>query len=67
VLVIEMVIPGPGVPHIGKLLDLQMLTGPGGEERTAEEYEALLARAGLKLSRILPTASPLSIIEAVPN
>jgi hypothetical protein len=33
--------------------------------RTAEEYRELLAAAGLRLTRIIPTASPYSIIEAV--
>ena len=46
-------------------LDLEMLTSPGGAERTAEEYGALLAQAGFRLTRIVPTKSPFSIIEAV--
>ncbi len=33
--------------------------------RTADEYAALLAAAGLKLSRIIPTRSPFSIVEGV--
>ena len=36
----------------------------GGRQRTEEEFEALLAKADLKLSRILPTQSPVCIIEA---
>jgi hypothetical protein len=36
-----------------------------GRERTAAEFAALLAAAGLDLARIIPTRSPLSIIEAV--
>jgi hypothetical protein len=43
-----------------------MLVMTGGRERTAKEYEALLARGGFKLSRIVPTASPFSVIEARP-
>ncbi len=64
VLIVEMVVPGPNEPHPAKLLDLVMLTVPGGRERTAEEYAALLARAGLRLERIVPTASPVSVVEA---
>ena len=38
---------------------------PGGEERTAQEYEALLAKAGFKLAKVVPTESVVSIIEAI--
>jgi hypothetical protein len=37
----------------------------GGEERTLEEYEALLAKASFKFTRVVPTESVVSIIEAV--
>jgi len=46
--------------------DIHMLAATGGMERTAAEYRALLAQAGLELARIVPTASSFSIIEAVP-
>jgi O-methyltransferase domain/Dimerisation domain len=65
VLIVEMVIPDPNVPGISKLLDLQMLLFLTGRERTAEEYQALLGRAGFDLKRIVPTASPYSVIEGV--
>ncbi len=66
VLLIEMVLPPPGTPHFGKLLDLEMLVmTPGGQERTEREYAALFAKAALRLSRIVPTHSPVSVIEAV--
>lgn len=65
-LIVEMVLTPPGEPHFSKLLDLEMLVmSPGGKERTIEDYEALLAQAGLRLSRLLPTEGPNSIIEAV--
>jgi SAM-dependent methyltransferase len=48
-------------------LDLQMLAYFGGaQERTAEEFRALFAAAGFALTGIVPTASPLSVIEGVP-
>ncbi|MFL6210165.1 MAG: methyltransferase [Pyrinomonadaceae bacterium] len=65
VLIVETVVPEGNGPHYSKLLDLEMLASPGGIERTAAEYGALLAAAGLRLTRIIPTASPYSIIEAV--
>ena len=66
VLIIEMVLPEDNTPHPGKMLDLQMLVTTGGQERTAAEYAALLAKASLKLTCVVPTASPVSVIEAVP-
>jgi O-methyltransferase/methyltransferase family protein len=65
VLVVDTVIPPGNDPHWGKLLDINMLVGPGGRERTRSEFVQLFARAGLKLKRIIPTASPLSIVEGV--
>ncbi len=64
VLIVEMVVPPPNVAHPAKMLDLVMLAVPGGRERTVEEYRALLAKAGLTLTRVLPTASPVSVVEA---
>jgi len=65
VLVVDIVIPPGNDPHWGKLLDINMLVGPGGRERTRSEFAQLFKRAGLKLKRIIPTASPLSIVEGV--
>jgi hypothetical protein len=66
-LLIEPIIPPGNCPSFNKLLDLLMLvwTG-GGKERTEAEHLTLLASAGFELARIIPTASPVSIIEAVP-
>jgi len=36
----------------------------GGRERTEDEFRSLFARTGFALTRIVPTASPLSVIEA---
>ena len=49
-----------------KLLDLEMLLLPGGRERTAEEYRQLLAKAGFKLTRIVPTKASFVVIESEP-
>jgi hypothetical protein len=65
-LIIEAVLPPGDTPHPGKLIDLLMLTVTGGLERTAEEYSELLAAANFKLKRVLPTAIPQSVVEAVP-
>lgn len=62
-LVVESVIPRGNAPSFGKLLDLTMLLIPGGQERTAEEYENLYAAAGFRLTRIVPTRAEVSVIE----
>lgn len=65
VLLVEAVIADGNGQDFGKLLDIEMLVSPGGKERTAAEYEELFSRAGLRLTRIVPTKSPYSVIEAV--
>jgi hypothetical protein len=47
------------------MLDMVMLVVPGGRERTTAEYESLFDKAGFRLTRVVPTASPVSIIEGV--
>jgi hypothetical protein len=65
-LLVEMVLPEGDAPHPGKMLDMVMLTVTGGEERTASQYGALLDNAGFRMTRVVPTASLVSIVEAVP-
>lgn len=65
VLVAEVVVPEGNEPHFAKFMDLEMLVSPGGVERTEKEYRELFAAAGLRLTRIVPTASAYSIIEGV--
>lgn len=65
VLICEVVVPEGNEPHFSKFMDLEMLVSPGGVERTEAEYRDLYAAAGLKLNRIIPTASAYSIVEGV--
>jgi hypothetical protein len=66
VLLVEQVIPPGNAPFPGKLLDLNMLVmTEGGRERSPSEYARLLGKAGLNLQRIVPTPSPVSVVEAV--
>ena len=65
-LVIDAVIPPGNEPSMNKILDLQMLVALSGRERTESEFRELLASAGLHLNRVIPTPSPLSIVEASP-
>ncbi len=65
-LIVEMVLPAGDTPHLGKILDMVMLALPGGRERTEAEYAPLLAKAGFRLNRVVPTESAVSIVEAFP-
>lgn len=67
VILIETVLQPGNEPDLGKLIDLEMLMLPGGKERTADEFAALFNRAGFELTRVVPTQSPLSVIEARPK
>ena len=49
-----------------KLGDLNMLVGPGGQERTLEEFERVLGAAGYDLVGATPTASGMFVIEGEP-
>jgi len=64
IVVVEMVIPPGNDPSFGKWLDLMMLL-VAGRERTADEYSSLFWKAGLEMSRVIPTASDVSIVEGV--
>ncbi|MBF8191448.1 SAM-dependent methyltransferase [Nonomuraea sp. K274] len=64
ILVIDAVIPPGGEPHQAKTLDLLLMAAFPGRERTEAEFARLFATAGLRLSRIVPTGTVLSVIEA---
>jgi hypothetical protein len=64
-LIVEMVLPDGDTLHPGKMLDMVMLLLSGGRERTEREYSSLLSKASFKLTRIVPTSSAVSVVEAV--
>jgi hypothetical protein len=67
-LVIEVLAPErlQGSPLEGLIIgsDLNMMLMTGGKERTEREYRLLLESAGLRVTRVLGTATSASIIEA---
>ena len=71
VLIIQQVMPPPGAEAASETLfhgvmsDLNMLAVGGGRERTEAEYRALLEAAGLKLTRVVPTQSLMSVVEGM--
>jgi O-methyltransferase domain len=65
-LLVELVIVPGNAADLGKVTDLEMLVIASGRERTEVEYRQLLAGAGWRLTRVLPTKSPTQIVEAEP-
>jgi len=66
VLLIEAVLPEHNRDFPGNWADLEMLLLASSRERTAAEYRDLLGQAGLRMTRVVQTASPFSVIEAKP-
>ncbi len=65
-LLFEVVVPDVDGPHLSKTLDWTMMASVSGQERTEAEYGALLEQAGFRLTRVVPSASPMCVVEAVP-
>ena len=65
-LIIEMVLPEGNSPHVGKLVDMEMLVMAGGQERTEQEYSTLLDKAGFRLASVVATESESYVVEAIP-
>ena len=65
-LVVEYVLPAGDKPSFGKLTDLTMMVMAGGLERTEAEYRRLFAAHGFRLTRVVPTAGDISVVEGVP-
>jgi len=63
VLVESVITPGDA-PQLAKTINLTMLAMVTGRERTADEYERLLAAADCTIDRIVPSPTPFSSIEA---
>jgi O-methyltransferase domain/Dimerisation domain len=66
VLLVERVIAASGPSLEDALCDLEMLVGPGGRERTREEFRTLFAGVGFELSRIVPLTFSYNVVEGVP-
>jgi hypothetical protein len=64
--IIERLMPDRALDGPGAVMvDLHMMTITGGRTRSLAEFEALLAQAGLKLTKATSTSSGLAIIQAV--
>jgi hypothetical protein len=65
VILLESVLRAGNEPDYGKLMDVQMLVMPGGRERTEAELASLFDASGFELTRVVPTESALSAVEAI--
>ena len=65
-IIVDCVVPENDEPDFSKTFDLNMMVMTGGKERATAEFEQLLAAAGFKLLRVIPTDVPTSIVEAQP-
>ena len=63
--IVEMVVGEPRDPGFGALMDINMLAASPGQERSLEEYDTLLAAAGLRRTAVFTTNSPQTVIEAI--
>lgn len=60
--VIDAIVPEGNVPHFSKDLEAFLMTW-GGQERDRTEFEKLFNKVGLKLSSVIETPTPLSVLE----
>lgn len=66
VLLVEPVLPEHDRDFVGKWSDLEMLVQASGRERDAAQYRDLLGQAGFRMTRVVQTALPISVVEATP-
>lgn len=64
-ILVEAVVPETNEFHFSKFIDLNMLVMTGGRERTEAEFRDLYEKSGFRVTRIVPTESPFSVIEGV--
>ena len=65
ILIVEHLVPDDRGPHIAKFMDINMLVHTHGRERTRQDFELLLAAAGLQLRHVAPTSIGLSMLECL--
>jgi len=65
-IVVDAVVPTDGHFSPSKIMDLAMMLFLGGKERTEDQFRELFESSGWRLTRVIPTASQLSVIEGEP-
>ncbi len=66
-LVIDRLLGPPNEDAAVKFSDLNMLVGPGGQERTREEFTALFQAGGFRLADVVSTSAPVRLIIGEPT
>lgn len=66
-LAVELVVDPARSGELAYGMDLHMLVALGGKERTAAEFRELYEAAGLRLNRIIPAGSMVSLVEGLPQ
>jgi len=56
-----------GEPGLAPMMDMNMLVMLSGSERSLDEYQKLFDAAGLRVSSVIPTMTPMVIIECLAN
>ena len=64
-LLVEFVIADHDRDTLANWADIEMMVAVGARERTADEYRRLYDKAGFRLTRVVETASPFSVIEGL--
>jgi hypothetical protein len=59
--------PGPVGAHPAVWADAFMLIWSTGRERSRSQYETLLKQGGFGLTRVIPTAGPMGVLECTPR
>ena len=62
-LLIERIVGAPNDDPRTKFSDLNMLVGPGGRERTEDQYASLFESTGFRLVGATPTAGTHTVFE----
>src|SRR3546814_16781192 len=64
VAVVDMILPDTPMPHIGWMMDINMLAMTSGRERSPREFDQLFAAAGFRRARLTETAAGIGVVEA---
>jgi SAM-dependent methyltransferase len=65
VVIIDALLPDKPGDHAGFLMDLNMMVMTGGRERSAADFGALLKGVGFRLEKVMPTPTPIGLVQAV--
>jgi O-methyltransferase domain len=65
-LIVDCVVPGGNAPSPSKDMNVNMLTFPGGQERTEAQFRSLLKASRFELKSITPTTTMINVVQGKP-